>query len=54
MLKEKRLSDLYADLQVQDRREVDLKLRKTEGVDNEGLFEAQVRKERAGYYPQYY
>ncbi|XP_052268637.1 alpha-2-macroglobulin receptor-associated protein-like [Dreissena polymorpha] len=47
VLKEKRLSDLYADLQVQDRREVDLKLRKTEGVDNEGLFEAQVRKEMA-------
>ncbi|WAQ97449.1 AMRP-like protein, partial [Mya arenaria] len=47
MLKGQRLSDLYADLVVQDKREGELKRRKGENMDFDGMFEAEVRDEMA-------
>ncbi|XP_060602826.1 alpha-2-macroglobulin receptor-associated protein-like [Ruditapes philippinarum] len=44
VLNDKRQTDLYADLVIQDRKERDLKQQKFEGKDKFGLLEADVRK----------
>ncbi|XP_045212634.2 alpha-2-macroglobulin receptor-associated protein-like [Mercenaria mercenaria] len=44
VLKGKRLTDLYADLVIQDKREKELKKQKFDGKDKFGLFEADVRQ----------
>ncbi|KAL4239939.1 Low-density lipoprotein particle receptor binding [Mactra antiquata] len=43
-LEGKILSDVYADLLIQDKKEKDLKKRKLDGTDKDGLFEAEVRQ----------
>lgn len=44
VLDEKRLADLYADLVIQDKHEKELKKRKFDNMDKDGLFEADVRQ----------
>jgi hypothetical protein len=48
VLNDKRQTDLYADLVIQDRKERDLKQQKFEGKDKFGLLEADVRKSFVG------
>lgn len=48
MLKGPVLSDLYADLIVQDKKERDLKKIKTENADPDGLKEAETRQAFVG------
>lgn len=48
VLKGNRLSDLYADLVIQDKQEMELKKRKVDSMDRDGLFEAEVRQRLVG------
>ena len=47
-MKDKRLTDLYADLVVQDKKLKELKAKKQHGEDVDGLLEADVRKDFLG------
>lgn len=49
-MKGRQRSDLYADLLLQDKREKELKTRKTDGTDEDGLYEAEVQHHFAGVY----